>query len=289
MSGADNATTADNTVVTDVETWSGKDRHDENFPVGSRLIARRFREPIHRYYAFARNADDIADSPVLSARDKIDRLDIMEDVLLGRRQTGSPSALALRASLTQTGVTPRHATDLLVAFRQDATKLRYATIDELYDYCNYSAAPVGRYVLDVHGEDHECHAGSDALCTSLQILNHIQDCAKDLRDLDRCYLPRALLDHFGASIDDLRRPTETPALRRVFITLLDRVGRMNQVASELPRTVRDRRLRVEIGLIHGLARRLTSRLLNNDPLAGRVKLSKTDAVFSVLTALRVLP
>jgi farnesyl-diphosphate farnesyltransferase len=268
----------------DVETWSGKGRHDENFPVGSILIARRYRDPIHRFYTFARNADDIADSPILSVTEKLARLDVMEAVLLGRRETGSPSALALRESLARTGVTSQYATDLLLAFRQDSTKLRYATIDELYNYCHYSAVPVGRYVLDLHGESHECYSPSDALCISLQILNHIQDCAKDLADLDRCYLPQALLDHFGASVADLRLPAETPALRRVFSTLLDRVDRMNHAASELPEIVRNRRLRIETGIIHGLAKRLARRLVQNDPLAGRVKLRKTDAIFSALSA-----
>jgi hydroxysqualene synthase len=268
----------------DVESWSGKGRHDENFPVGSILIARKYRDPIHRFYTFARNADDIADSPILSVAEKLVRLDVMEAVLLGRSEIGSPSALALRDSLAKTGVTSQYATDLLLAFRQDSTKLRYATIDELYNYCHYSAVPVGRYVLDLHGESHECYSPSDALCISLQVLNHIQDCAKDLADLDRCYLPQALLDHFGASVADLRLPAETPALRRVFITLLDRVDRMNQAASELPEIVRSRRLRIETGIIHGLAKRLARRLVRNDPLAGRVKLRKTDAVFSALTA-----
>jgi farnesyl-diphosphate farnesyltransferase len=277
MSEADNAL--------NVETWSGKDRNDENFPVGSRLIARKYREPMHRYYTFARNGDDIADSAILSPQEKIARLDIMEDVLLGRREAGSPSALALRASLAETGVTSKHATDLLIAFRQDAIKLRYATVDELYSYCTYSAVPVGRYVLDLHGESHECYSPSDALCMSLQILNHMQDCAKDLAELDRCYLPQSLLDHFGATVADLRLPAETPALRRVFVTLLDRIDRMNHAASELPEIVRNRRLRVETGIIHGLAKRLARRLVHGDPLAGRVKLRTTDAVFSVLSAM----
>jgi squalene synthase HpnC len=275
-------------ISDNVESWSGKDRQDENFPVGSVLIARKYREPMHRYYAFARNADDIADSPELSPQEKIARLDVMEDVLLGRRDSGAPSALALRASLALTGVTPRHATDLLVAFRQDAVKLRYATIDELYNYCHYSAVPVGRYVLDLHGEHHDCYSPSDALCISLQILNHMQDCAKDLAELDRCYLPQSLLDHFDAKVDDLRHPAETPALRRVFITLLDRIDRMNHAASELPEVVRDWRLRLETAVIHGLAKRLARRLVRNDPLAKRVKLSKGDAVFSVLTSVLYL-
>jgi squalene synthase HpnC len=271
-----------------VEAWSGKDRGDENFPVGSALIAKRYREPIHRYYAFARNADDIADSPLLPPADKIARLDIMEDVLLGRRDTGSPSALALRESLARTGVPAGHATDLLIAFRQDAAKRRYATIDELYEYCHYSANPVGRYVLSVHGESHECFAPSDALCTSLQILNHLQDCAKDLATLDRCYLPQALLDHFGVSLAALSQPAESPGLRRVFMTLLDRIHRMNVAAEALPGLVRNRRLRGEITVILGLARRLTRRLERADPIAGRVRLRRSDAVFSVLGALPAL-
>lgn len=271
-----------------VEAWSGKDRGDENFPVGSRLVAARYREPIHCFYRFARNADDIADSSALSSEQKVARLDIMEEVLLGRREGGSPSALALRNSLAKTGVTARYGTDLLIAFRRDATKLRYATIDELYDYCHYSAVPVGRYVLDLHGESHDCYSPSDALCISLQILNHIQDCSKDLAQLNRCYLPQALLDHFGATVDELRGPAETPAIRRVFTTLLDRVNRLNHAATELPEIVRHRRLRLETGVIHGLSMRLAKRLWRNDPIAGRVKLSKGDAVFSVLSSLQYL-
>jgi farnesyl-diphosphate farnesyltransferase len=268
----------------DVETWSGKDRGDENFPVGSLLIAPRYRRPMHCFYAFARNADDIADSPVLSAADKLARLTVMEDVLLGRRGDGSRSAAALRISLAETGVSPVHATDLLIAFRRDATQLRYETIDDLYDYCRYSAVPVGRYVLDLHGESHACYAPSDALCISLQILNHLQDCARDLAALDRCYLPLALLRHFGSSVEDVRLPAETAGLRRVFMTLLDRIDRLNQAATGLPRTVGNRRLRLETAVILGLARRLGVRLKHNDPLAGRVKLTKADGIVSVLAS-----
>lgn len=271
-----------------VEVWSGKDRGDENFPVGSVLIHRGLRPHVHAYYAFARNADDIADSSDLLPEDKIARLDVMEAVVLGRRDGGSPSAMKLRASLAATGVSVVHATDLLIAFRRDATKRRYATIDELYNYCRYSAVPVGRYMIDLHGESHECYSASDALCIALQVLNHLQDCAKDLEMLDRCYLPQALLDHFGSSIADVRRAQESPALRRVFVTLLDRIDRLNQAAAELPEIVRDRRFRLEIAVILGLSRRLRNRLVYNDPLSRRVKLTKGDAVFSGLAALRHL-
>ena len=271
-----------------VEQWSGKDRGDENFPVGSILISAKHRPHIHAYYTFARNADDIADSKTLSPEEKIERLDVMEAVLLGKRSDGAPSAVKLRESLATTRVSSVHATDLLIAFRRDATKKRYATFDELYNYCRYSAVPVGRYVIDLHKENTRCYSPSDALCTALQVLNHMQDCGKDLAELDRCYMPQALLDHFRSSVDDMRGTKETPALRRVFVTLLDRIDRLLLAAGELPETAKDRRLRMETGVIHGLAKRLRRRLGDNDPLSTRVKLSKSDGIFSVLGAVRYL-
>ena len=269
-----------------VETWSGKDRGDENFPVGSFLIRPALRPHVHAFYAFARNADDIADSPALPPDDKVARLDTMEAVLLGRQDGGSPSGTVLRASLRDTGVTPRHAQDLLRAFRQDARKPRYAGWDELHEYCRYSAMPVGRHVLDLHGEDPATHAPSDPLCAALQVLNHLQDGAKDLLALDRCYLPEDALRAAGARVEDLAGPHETPGLRRVFDGLLDQVDRLNAEADALPRRVRDRRLRLECAVILGLSRRLARRLRAGDPVARRVKLGKRDAAGSVVAALR---
>jgi farnesyl-diphosphate farnesyltransferase len=273
-----------------VEEWSGKDRADENFPVGSALIRPDLRRHVHAFYAFARNADDIADSATLPASDKIARLDAMEAVLLGRAdEAASPSAAQLRKSLGETGTTAQHSRELLVAFRRDATKLRYASWDELYDYCRYSAMPVGRHVLDLHREDAATHPPSDALCTALQVLNHLQDCAKDLRALDRCYLPEDLLEESGAGIADVARREASPGLRRVFDALLGRVEALNALAIGLPRRTRSRRLRLETAVIVGLSRRLAARLRREDPIAGRVKLRRADIAASVLGALRFLP
>ncbi len=271
-----------------VEIWSGKDRGDENFPVGSRLIRADLRQHVHAFYLFARNADDIADSDRLAPEDKIARLHVMEAVLLGERDAGSPSATRLRASLAETGVTPQHSRDLLRAFRQDATKRRYPDWAELYEYCRYSAMPVGRHVLDLHGERADTHPPSDALCTALQVLNHLQDCRADLARLDRCYLPLDLMARHGAGMDDLRRDRESPGLRRVFDALLRQVCALNEEAVALPRRTRGRRLRLETAVIVGLSRRLSRRLRRSDPLARRVKLTRGDVAASVLAALRFL-
>jgi len=275
-------------AIESVETWSGKDRGDENFPVGSMLIAAPLRKHVHAFYVFARNADDIADSASLAPTDKVARLDVMEEALLGRRDSGSPSATRLRASLAETGVTAQHSCDLLVAFRRDATKLRYANWDELYDYCRYSAMPVGRHVLDLHGEPSVTWPPSDALCTSLQVLNHLQDGRNDLAALDRCYLPKDLMRRFGTARDALRGNRASPGLRRVFDALLDHCDQLNRAAIDLPRNTKSRRLRLETAVIVGLAHRLAARLRRFDPVAARVKLGKGDVVLSVLGALRFL-
>ncbi len=271
-----------------VEAWSGKDRGAENFPVGSWLIAPKLRPHIHAFYAFARNADDIADSGTLGEAEKISRLGVMEDVLLGRREDGSPTASTLRESLKATGVTADHARDLLHAFRQDATKHRTVNWADLMEYCRYSAMPVGRYLLDLHGESQAAWPHSDALCAVLQVLNHLQDCAGDLAAMDRCYLPLDALAAAGASVEDLRGPAETPALRRVFNGLLDRCDELNRAARPLPGLVRGRRMRMECAVITAVGRRLALRLRREDPVAGRVKLGKLDGMFGIVAALAVI-
>ncbi len=268
-----------------LEAPSGKGRTDENFPVGSRLIRASLRPHVHAFYAFARNADDIADSPILAAADKLDRLDAMAAILLGRDDAASPATTRLCHSLAATGVTPQHALDLLRAFKQDATKTRYATWDELLDYCRYSAMPVGRHVLELHGETRATWAASDALCAALQVLNHLQDCARDLAELDRCYLPASLLADACITVDAVRAPAASPGLRQVLDALLDHTDALNRTASNLPGLVADRFLRTETAVIAGLAQRLARRLRRGDPLARRVKLRGTDVAASVLLAL----
>ncbi len=176
-----------------------------------------------------------------------------------------------------------------MAVRRYATKRRYADWDELLDYCRYSASPVGRHVLDLHGEPPETRAPSDALCTVLQVLNHLQDVRKDLDALDRCYVPDDLMRRHGTGLADIRGNAETPGLRHVFNDMLDRCDALNAAGLGLPRHARDRRLRLETAVITGLAHRLAARLRRGDPIATRVNLTKTDVAASLLAALRYLP
>jgi hydroxysqualene synthase len=268
-----------------VETPSGKAARDENFPVGSWLIRAELRPHVHAFYRFAREADDIADNAALSPEEKLHRLDRMGEVLEGGRGDDAPSARAMRDSLIETGVTAQHCHDILRAFRLDATKLRYKDWDDLMGYCRYSASPVGRQVLDLHAESRDTWPSNDALCSALQVLNHLQDCVADYHNLDRVYLPTELLERFGSRIEDLDLPAVSPGLRATIDHLLDRTAELVREAHGLPPRVVSAGLRRETAVIVNLAERLTARLRRGDPVAGRVKLTPYDFGASVLVGL----
>jgi len=259
-----------------VEAPSGKDAAYENFPVGSFLLPRKLRPHVAVFYAFARAIDDIADNPTLDPDDKILRLDGFARALNGELQDDArfAKAQAMRRSLSQTGIPLRHCLDLISAFKQDAVKGRYDDWGDLIDYCNRSAAPVGRFLLDLHGGHRNGYAASDALCNALQVINHLQDCAQDYRDLDRVYLPGDWLSAEGATVGDLDRPALTAGLRRVVDRCLDGVDALLDEAQGLPGGLRSRRLAMESGAILAVARALSGRLRRQDPLAQRVALSK---------------
>jgi squalene synthase HpnC len=262
-------------MSTGVETPSGKGASDENFPVGSWLLPARLRPHIARFYAFARAIDDIADSSALAPEDKIARLEGFAAALgTGAGDAGFSKAHRLRESLLETGVTARHGLDLVAAFKQDAVKLRYRDWDDLMGYCILSAAPVGRYLIDLHGEGRHCYPASDALCNALQVLNHLQDCQADYRNLDRVYLPEPWFREAGGSVEELDRPQATPAVRRVLDRLLDRTADLVREARPLAGQFRDRRFAMEAAMIWRIAERLLEELRRRDPLAERVALSK---------------
>jgi squalene synthase HpnC len=252
---------------------SGKGHKDENFPVASRLIHPRHRGAILAFYEFVRVADDIADHASLPAREKLDMLDSLEAGLLGRSDE-QREAVALRTVLRERNLTPRHAQDLLTAFRMDVTKLRYRDWDDLMGYCTYSAMPVGRYVLDVHGEDGATWPANDALCAALQVINHLQDCKKDFEALNRVYVPEDALAGAGATVEDIGRDAATPALRRCLTALAERTGKLLDQSAAFSPQIKDFRLAMEVAVIQSLARRLVALLLQRDPLSERVHLGK---------------
>lgn len=257
------------------ELRSGKGDRDENFPVASWIIHPRHRALILAYYNFVRTADDIADHATLPADEKLRYLDLFEAELLGNGDTQA-EAVALRRALAERGMAPRHALDVLIAFRMDVTKLRYENWDEVIHYCRYSAMPVGRFMLDVHGESTSTWAASDALCAGLQINNHLQDCGKDFRELNRVYLPRDALAASGASIEQLGLAQSPPALLACLQGLAVRNEALLSEGRSLSAEIRDFRLGVDVAVIQAYADRIVRLLKVRDPLRERVHLNKFE-------------
>ncbi|MDB5370076.1 MAG: hpnC [Roseomonas sp.] len=248
---------------------SGKDHRGENFPVASRLVRPELRPPVLAFYRFARAADDVADHATAAAADKLAQLARMRAGLRGEAGA-NPEGEALHAVLRARGLTDRHALDLLEAFRRDVTQRRYADWAGLMDYCRYSAAPVGRFMLDLHGESPALWPASDALCAALQVINHLQDCAKDYRAIDRVYIPLDTLAAHGTGVEALGAERSSPALRQVITGLTRRTDGLLRQSRPFAGRIADRRLALEVGVIQALAESLTARLARRDPLSQRV-------------------
>jgi hydroxysqualene synthase len=258
-------------MITPSEVRSGKGHRDENFPVASRLIHPRHRAPILAFYEFVRTADDIADHSRLAAQEKLALIDRLEAGLLGNSDV-EPVAVTLRSQLALRQLSPRHAQDLLTAFRMDVTKLRYCDWDELIGYCTYSAMPVGRFVLDVHGERQAIWPFNDALCAALQIINHLQDCGTDSRKLDRVYIPLDAFAAAGATVEMLGADRAPPALLGCIRALAERTAKLLSESRPFSAHIEDTRLALEVSVIQALAERLVRLLRSRDPLSQRVHL-----------------
>ncbi len=263
------------------EVKPSKGRRDENFPVASLMVAPKHRATILAFYRFARAADDVADHPRMAPEEKLRRLDDLEITLLGGADREA-DALPLRAALAEKEQNPQHALDLLTAFRQDVAKTRYENWDELMNYCRHSAMPVGRFVLDVHGESESLWPANDALCAALQIINHLQDCGKDFRDLNRVYVPLDALTAVGLGVEALAAPAASPALRQTLSGLAQENAALLAQSAQFSGGILDFRLALEVAAIQRLGERLNRLLMVRDPLSEPVHFGKGR--FTVIAA-----
>lgn len=274
----------------DVPRLTGKTYRDENFPVGSYFLSRTVRLVIKAFYHFARSADDIADNPDLKSDVKLVLLNEMDRALLGL-----PSSLEeikpawhLHRVLQNNGFTVDQPRALLVAFQRDVLNRENRNWSDLLDYCRLSADPVGRFLLEVHHESAPAAlAASDALCTTLQILNHLQDCRKDFVALSRVYFPTDLLMLEGLDRTVFGRHEAPPGLRRVFENMLDRVEDLHIVARLLPTVITCRSFRIEAAVVVNLAIRLTQRLRQRDLLARFYGLRWSDWIRATVTGVTI--
>ena len=262
-----------------------KQAKDENFPVGSLLISKELRPLVAKYYKFARMADDIADNPKLNMKQKLQALDEMEDILhqrIGNKSKKLSFINGLRKDFISENLSFSLLTDLLVAFRQDARNFTYETWAQLTEYCRWSAAPVGRFMLAIHNENPSTYLPGASLCVALQIENHLQDIKYDAKLLKRVYIPSDMLKKFGVKVKDLLKDKETPALNSLKKDILQKVKGLIKEAEVLLSIVKSRRLKLELGVILSLTHIMLKKLEKEDVLAKDVKLSKTDWLKAVV-------
>lgn len=264
-----------------------KTLHEENFPVASRLIPAALRPHVHTFYFCVRAADDVADDPDLPAEEKTRLLTAMDMALQGGTSNDDVTRFANdhRLSASKTGVPIDYARHLLQAFMMDVTKRRYRNWSELINYCLHSAAPVGRFLVDLHGGSDGAKPHTDALCNALQILNHLQDCKEDYRALDRVYIPTDYLRDEGCDVTDLDRGACSPGMRRVINHVLDRTDELLIRAQPGPARISNFGLRLETAVIIAIAKKLSCLLRRRDPLAERVELNKFQKICAALRGL----
>ncbi|MEJ2632325.1 MAG: squalene synthase HpnC [Acidihalobacter sp.] len=194
--------------------------HYENFPVASRLLPRKLREPVAAIYAFARHADDLADEGQLDQDERTTALQAYRHRLQlaaeGRPQADDPVFIALADAIARHALPSEQLDALLDAFLQDVHKRRYADFGEVMNYCRRSANPVGRLLLQLGGQaTPENLARSDAVCSALQLINFYQDLHEDYAQRGRLYLPLDELQRFGVAPDDIGARRNSPGLYRL--------------------------------------------------------------------------
>ena len=217
--------------------------HYENFPVASWLLPKRLRQPIEAIYRFARSADDIADegdatpgerlaqlAAYHTELDRIERGDTPTDPVFG------PLAAAIRAH----SIPLIPFRDLLSAFAQDVEKTRYANFGEVMDYCRRSANPVGRLMLHLYGDHDARHqAYSDAICSSLQLINFLQDIEVDYRK-NRIYLPQDELAAYHVSESQIAQGDTRGLWNVMMLKQIERARKLLQAGAPLGRQLKGR-------------------------------------------------
>ena len=261
--------------------------HYENFQVVSFLLPKRLHQDFYNVYAYCRWADDLGDE--MGSPDESLRLLAWWRAQLEAMYAGEaahPVFVALRGTVARHSIPQTPFADLIRAFEQDQTVTRYASWEEVYAYCRYSANPVGRLVLYLCGySDAERQRLSDATCTALQLANFWQDVAVDL-DKDRVYIPLDVLARHAYSLEDLYARRITPAFCEVMREIVARARELFQEGLPLSSMV-DRRLALDIDLFSRGGLRVLDKIAEQDydVLSRRPTVSKAERVWLLLGSL----
>ena len=261
---------------------SGKSYSDENFPVASFLMTKKIRSIVRVFYFFARMADDIADHQKLSSNQKKKILLFFDNAISKSKKTNNKVLDKMIAKFKELPSGKKYSRNLLKAFMMDASNKKYKNWNDLLYYCKFSANPVGRFVIDAVNERkniEKIYEASDSLCTALQIINHIQDCKKDFKELNRVYIPESFFKKYSLDKKILRKSKSIENFERLKIEIVDNVLVSLRKTKLGLREIQSWRLRKETLIILNIAKRLCNLLKINDPLEKQIKLSRIDFIF----------
>ena len=261
---------------------SGKSYSDENFPVASFLMTKKIRSIVRVFYFFARMADDIADHQKLSSNQKKKILLFFDNAISKSKKTNNKVLDKMIARFKELPSGKKYSRNLLKAFMMDASNKKYKNWNDLLYYCKFSANPVGRFVIDAVNERkniEKIYEASDNLCTALQIINHIQDCKKDFKELNRVYIPESFFKKYSLDKKILRKSKSEENFEKLKIEIIDNVLTSLRKTKLGLREIQSWRLRKETLIILNIAKRLCNLLKINDPLEKQIKLSRIDFIF----------
>ena len=265
---------------------SGKNYKDENFPVSSFLIDKKLQKIIRAFYFYARTADDVADNSSIKTKEKLRILNFIDICLKNRKRSEISVINNLITHFDDYKFSKKYSRNLLIAFKLDATKKRYKSWSELMHYCKFSANPVGRFVINVTYSikkkkisQRKILRASDSLCTALQIINHIQDCKEDFRNLDRVYVPENLFKKYKLNVNVLKKKSSCPNFERMKIEIISKVENLLKEIKQSLQLIEIWKLKKETLIILNIAKRLCFLLKINDPLKKKIKLSSIDLIF----------
>jgi len=261
---------------------SGKSHSDENFPVASFLMTKKIRSIVRVFYFFARMADDIADHQKLSSNQKKKILLFFDNAISKSKKTNNKVLDKMIARFKELPSGKKYSRNLLKAFMMDASNKKYKNWNDLLYYCKFSANPVGRFVIDAVNERkniEKIYEASDNLCTALQIINHIQDCKKDFKELNRVYIPESFFKKYSLDKKILRKSKSEENFEKLKIEIIDNVLTSLRKTKLGLREIQSWRLRKETLIILNIAKRLCNLLKINDPLEKQIKLSRIDFIF----------
>ena len=256
-----------------------KNINNENFPVG-KFIKKSLRPLVWTYYSAAREADDIADSAKFSVSEKNSKLDNCYKDFMAADSNSSSGKLGKIFASEQLDY--RLYTDLLEAFRKDVNGFKVDIWEQLLDYCHYSAAPVGRFMLAIHNQSPATYIPAEILCTVLQITNHLQDLKSDACKLKRCYIPQELLQKYHVRITDFCLQQSSKNVKLLIDEIVLRLQAMLSDAGILIKLISDCRLRSEVAIIFSLTNSMLKKIKKWDVISHTLHLSSWDWLKAII-------